>query len=202
MATITALLIGIAGEISPTFAFPIYVADPGRGFGPLRLTGGVPAGWTIDCQLGDRHMVYYARDGLWMEVAEPSSGGFRVRTIIDILAFANRLDTDMLDPMIENGQCFTADYRPMIKSTPRPRVPDITYTTNRGIHFGATVNDVLAAHGTPARITHYDPTHPTRVSSTDYCGLTFGFDDLGRVNMITVENLVIPANSQDCRRSR
>jgi hypothetical protein len=201
MSTITALLTGIAGGISPTSASPIYVADPGRGFGPLRLTAAVPAGWTIDCQIGDRHEAYYARDGLWMEVAEPSPGGLRVRTILDILVFADRLNTDVIDSMIEDGECFTADGRPMTKSTPLPRVPDITYMTNRGVRLGATVSDVLAAHGTPARINHYDRAHPGRVTGIDYCGLTFGFDDLGRVKMITVENLAIPVNSQDCRSS-
>jgi hypothetical protein len=199
-ATIAALLTGMAGGISSAFASPIYVADPGRGFGPLRLTAPVPTGWTIDCQIGDLHVAYYARDGLWMEVAEPSPGGLRVRTVLDILVFADRLNTDVIDSMIEDGECFTVDGRPMTKSTPRPRVPDITYMTNRGIPLGASVSDVLAAHGTPARI-NYDRAHPGRVTGIDYCGLTFGFDDLGRVKMISVDNLAIPAYSQDCRRS-
>jgi hypothetical protein len=57
----------------------------------------------------------------------------------------------------------------------------ITYVSSKGVTFGATVEQVLAARGTPKRVQNYQ--HSQKLGVISYCGISFSNAHVGHASL-------------------
>lgn len=181
---VLALLSLLYGHMAQS-ATSVFVANPGGSFGPLEIGGLPPPIWDVSCRhplLGTRF--YSSRLGMFFVifVAPDIPGPGIPEGRISILSVKAEPD---IDPSIYTRGCVTFAGR-AVTTRISYRLPETRYVSSKGVEFGASVQAVLAAHGTPWRMNKVMNTD--RVTAIDYCGIVFYFDDSGRVNEIAVLN--------------
>ena len=150
----------VLGALSATaLGQPIYVANPGESFGPIKLGQIPPAGQRIVCA-GTEHdgmrvvHIYYLETGLIAQIRD--SLPQRDLTPLDassspvdsVDAYTDRALPRILRIISSHERCITNEGQTWIVtiSTQLP-APQAVYVTNKGARLGMTTNEVLAKHG-------------------------------------------------------
>ncbi len=166
------VLVWLMGFATAQSTPAIYVADPGRNFGPIPVgrvvpkyrfwfvsfgkVPFVPEGWTIKCYIpgGDDATYYYTSYGLRLRLNDPDVLPPEEATEVDVVVPGALRDNEksgiFLDP--DREQCVTPEGRPVSLDARLTRPRDTVYATTKGIQLGASLRDVIAAYGPLARI--------------------------------------------------
>jgi hypothetical protein len=177
-------LLFILGVIGSTVAQggTIYVPDPGQSFGPIRIGEFVPFVWDASCTSEGLYTTYYLFR-LGMEMVVYNSGQKSSSDRIGAI-FVSRDPWFSGSIPLTRTKCSNMAGQDMSKSFHYKLPQSITYVSNKGVPLNATIDQVLGAHGTPKKVQNY--VNSSKVGSIGYCGISFGFDEAGKVNWIAV----------------
>lgn len=189
------LVLGTAKSVTGLSAQtgPVYVANPGDGFGPFKIGDIVPSGWTVACVAKEATTpprpsfttFFFPQYGfsVSIDLHEPP---------LDSAAPTGRIwaiSVDTLTPVFTHGYeggCTTLEGRAVKRDIDYWLPSGPLHMTNKGISLGATVEAVIAAHGVPLRSANQPGGE--RVSHLSYCGLDFFFDSHSRLDGIEVHS--------------
>lgn len=165
------VLVGLVGFATAQSATTIYVADPGKGFGPIPVgrvvpkhhlwflsfgtTPFVPQGWTIRCAIPDGTddaTYYYTSYGLRLHVEDSDVLSPEESTAVDIIPSGPLRDSESVFFNPDRERCLTPEGRPVSIDARLALPRDATYITTRGIQLGATLREVVATYAPLARI--------------------------------------------------
>jgi hypothetical protein len=187
VAALTAVLMALASSWNALGAQPVYVANPGKSFGPLEIGFLPPPLYDLLCKDPTLGVIvrHYYRMGLSAGVPDTQRSAELAIPEGRIMVLSAAVETLVLADIYEGGCVDSAGRR--ISRRLSYRVPSsVLYVSNRGVTFGASVEAVIAAHGAPRETGNYQGGN--KVAFLDYCGIMFQFDESARVHEITVRD--------------
>jgi hypothetical protein len=160
----------------------VYVANQQGIFGPLSVGDFPPLGWTIKClePLFDINSYYYARWGL--EVSTPTSDAMATATGA-LKGHIFQISASLEETYFPQEKCMRQDGTLITTPVTVHRPAGVVFVSDRGVQLGASLENLIAAHGAPQETTNYTA---QKVAFVFYCGLIFHFNEYGRLDRITV----------------